>query len=457
MALLLAVYLILALTSAFTTPWNWRETPELTPPDESAHLEYVRFLAQSRVLPTFTTSGGNYEAHQPPLYYLVALIPYLAARSHGDAAVIHSIRVLSVLIGGGLIFVLHLLARRLFPHSPALQLAVPAFAAFLPMHLAVLSAISNDGAVELFATSALYVCVVGLQQGFTALRASTLGALLGLGLLTKTGCLLFVPVALLAIAYVGGRGQRLRPLRALGLVAACLGVVLLMTGWWFARNQALYGDPLAARAFRVIFNDGTRRTPDWFFTEAGISAGAYWMLVAIQTFESFWGVFGQANQFMAEWFYVIGALLALPPIIGLVRAYVIAQRGAGDLDVSARRAFVCFALATALVAMSFLKFNTEFFQAQARYLFTAIAPMAVFFCYGWVALIPQPAGQRSARKPVSGDRRAPILAAVIAIVFVMSVCSLAPGMRSRHVPFIPGILAAASATLSPAAESPVIS
>lgn len=438
-ALVVAIYLILGLVSAFTTPWDWRAAPELTPPDESAHLQYIQFLAQQRTLPTFTTSGGNYEAHQPPVYYLAALIPYLAARSHGEAAAVHAVRVFSVLIGAGLILVLHGLARSLFPRSPALQLAIPAFAAFLPMHVAVLSAINNDGAAELLTTAALYVSVVGLRRGFTAGRSALLGALLGAAVLTKMGALLFVPVGLLAVAYAGGRAgvpdsTRLsRAFRTLGPMAICVGIAAGMTVWWLGRNQALYGDPLAQRAFRVIFNNGTRRTPDWFFTEAGVSANVYWEFVALQTFESFWGVFGQANQFMGEWFYLVGALLILPPVIGLATAYVLAHRGRLELelDLATRHAFVCLGLALVLVVLAFLKFNSEFFQAQARYLFPAIAPIAVFFCYGWGSLVPHEAEAPGGRRR---ENRGAVLAAVLAIILVMCLSWLVPRLLSTALP-----------------------
>jgi hypothetical protein len=38
---------------------------------------------------------------------------------------------------------------------------------------------------------------------------------------------------------------------------------------------------------------------------------------------------------------------------------------------------------------AFLRFNTEFFQAQGRYLFPAMAPIALGFAGGWLAWWPE--------------------------------------------------------------------
>ena len=45
-------------------------------------------------------------------------------------------------------------------------------------------------------------------------------------------------------------------------------------------------------------------------------------------------------------------------------------------------------LAAFLVLAAFLRFNTEFFQAQGRYLFPAMGPIALGFSGGWLAWWP---------------------------------------------------------------------
>jgi hypothetical protein len=45
-------------------------------------------------------------------------------------------------------------------------------------------------------------------------------------------------------------------------------------------------------------------------------------------------------------------------------------------------------LAWFLVLAAFVRFNTEFFQAQGRYLFPAMGPTALGFAAGWLAWWP---------------------------------------------------------------------
>ena len=83
---------------------------------------------------------------------------------------------------------------------------------------------------------------------------------------------------------------------------AMISPVLLMAGWWFVRNQALYGDPGGWAMFRNVFSAVFRASPlqwsdmrDFFNTQ----------------FSSFWGVFGWMNVWAPSWFYTGVRALAL--------------------------------------------------------------------------------------------------------------------------------------------------
>ena len=52
------------------------------------------------------------------------------------------------------------------------------------------------------------------------------------------------------------------------------------------------------------------------------------------------------------------------------------------------RLITVLSLAAFLVLAAFLRFNTEFFQAQGRYLFPAMAPLSLGFAAGWLAWWP---------------------------------------------------------------------
>jgi O-antigen/teichoic acid export membrane protein len=56
------------------------------------------------------------------------------------------------------------------------------------------------------------------------------------------------------------------------------------------------------------------------------------------------------------------------------------------------QAWVVSAVLSALLLVSFIRFNLSFFQAQARYLFPALPPVAVALCLGLQGLAPKGRG-----------------------------------------------------------------
>jgi hypothetical protein len=151
------------------------------------------------------------------------------------------------------------------------------------------------------------------------------------------------------------------------------------------------------------------------------------------TFVSFWGVFGHMNLFMGayskdvaapawtslltdrgypppSWLYPLLALVTLIALAGLLKAGVPAFRRSGVPAAGTNSAQSpqqgqqpqhiqqptpntqyltgLLLLTWFLVVAAFLRFNTEFFQAQGRYLFPAMAPIAVGFAAGWLAWWP---------------------------------------------------------------------
>ncbi len=424
LAALAGVFVALAVTSAILVPWDASHGPlrERTPPDEAAHFAYVEHLATKRSLPVFDSAHGDYESHQPPLYYALSVIPYTAAAWAGTRAAYIAVRLFSVAIGACLVYLIWVFMRRLFPQALDLPLVATAMAALLPMHVAVLSAITNDGLAELVATAILYVCLTGLLSGFTNRRVLATGALLGLGALVKTGCLLLAPVVLLAMV-LRMHQTRYDFRRLLRQWALCFAACMVICGWWLVRNTKLYGDPFAVDIFRDIFlaRGAERATPQMFF-DWGMSLPMYVVMVALWTWCSFWGVLGQANQFMPAWFYLMGGVLTMCTTAGCARLWWCSRRGESGMDVTQRQMLLLFALALAVALIAFVKFNADFFQAQARYLFTAIAPIVCFSALGWRELVPR-------------RMRPYALAAVIVCMLGMSVCALVPGLASNTLPW----------------------
>ena len=168
-----------------------------------AYLEHIKTAGFPPDMPIDTI---RYEYHQPPLYYVLAAPVYSVA-----AGSLTAVRLLSVILGAGIVLLAYAIARRIFPARPGLALGTAAFVAFLPQHLATVSQVGNDVLAELLFAAVLYVLVgwvtqkdIRRERRMKDLSRSTrprrlrlwlLGVLLGLILITKTTAYIALPLA----------------------------------------------------------------------------------------------------------------------------------------------------------------------------------------------------------------------------------------------------------------------
>ncbi|NSW57644.1 MAG: hypothetical protein HPY44_16660 [Armatimonadetes bacterium] len=376
--IVIGAYLLLAVSAALIVPRDPAPDSRLTPPDESAHWLYVKDLAERLDLPVFTSGSGNYEAHQPPLYYLSVLWTFWL---WGDAGLIAA-RLCSVLLGAITIFVAWQLAAVLVPGRGWVHLGAAAALAFTPGRLFVCASVSNDPLFELLAACTLYFALRWSRTGIAPRRAALIGLSLAAGLLTKTSTLILVPVVgVLLLVEPRWRRGGFRYLLANSLVIG--GLCAVVWGWWVLRNFSLYGEPLALGVFQRIFLRD-RPTPE-FFLNRGMTWSGYWTLVAMQGWMSVWGVFGQATVYMPRLFYSLGNVIGLASAAGLVAAW---WRGR-DPDKPLDPVWPLAGLACLLTLGGFVQFNMVFYQAQARYFLGVSAILAAALSLGVSSLQPR--------------------------------------------------------------------
>jgi hypothetical protein len=115
------------------------------------------------------------------------------------------------------------------------------------------------------------------------------------------------------------------------------------------------------------------------------------------TFCTFWGLFAGPNTALQilNPFGSQGAkpaaLLALPLVLIFLIASIFGVWGIWktlregvEKSTFRRVAVTWWMIEFALVALSWVQFNTHFFQAQARYFHPAMLPIVAGICYGWV-------------------------------------------------------------------------
>jgi 4-amino-4-deoxy-L-arabinose transferase-like glycosyltransferase len=403
LALILGLYLALGILFAANTP-PWQA------PDEPAHYNYVRYLVEQGSFPVLhmgdyphayleeiksrhfppdlSIDPIRYEFHQPPLYYALAAPIY--GLTGGDP---FSLRLFSVALGAGIVLLAYAIARRAFPARPARALGTAAFVAFLPQHLATVAQIGNDVLAELLYAAALLVLVGWLTQPEASNEHASkrslssnvgLGLLLGLILITKTTAYVAVPLAAGVLIWRWWREKAgVRRILVEALAVALPAALIALP--WYARDIAVYGWPDflgLTRHDQIVV--GQLRAAD-FVAQQGWRA--YWLRAVRDTFRSFWGQFGWMGVVLDTRVYFVLLLLSGVALGGLILRAV--HRGRRRLP----PVLILLGIAVLLTCLVYVWYNTQFLQHQGRYLFTALIPIAIFFCLGWEGVLRPDAGR----------------------------------------------------------------
>lgn len=422
LAVILIAYLLVAGQYAVRTP-AWQA------PDEPAHYNYIAQIAATGRLPVlepgdysqsrlnhllaerFANPGAieqvQYEDYQPPLYYiLVTPVFWLTGGS------LIALRLFSVLLGAITLLLLYRCLEVVFPEKPLISVTATAFAAMLPMHVAMSASVNNDNLSEALIMAAFLMLLQwmhgvyyrsGKDNAAPASDASPrqtrrliwLGVLLGLGMATKFYAYLLAPVVVLVVFVVawlrpradpqraGSAASASGPGRAAGQALRVIGPAFLIGLPVWLRNMRLYGpgDPLGlARHDAVVV--GQPATADWIAHNGWV---AYSERAFSFTFNSFWGVFGWMGVFMDERIYT--ALLIFTGVIflGLLWATVRLISGPPDTDMNRYQTHVqiLFALLIGMVFLAYLLYNAKFVQHQGRYFFWGLLPISAMFAMGW--------------------------------------------------------------------------
>ncbi len=372
LGLLLAVHLASAVAYRAMAPHG-------VGPDEGSHGLFLATLAGDETpragwrlgLPVFSTEpdDANFELHQPPLYYLLALPGFRIAGPAGAALVSLLASLLTVWLVWRLIGAVA---------APDLALAGAAVAALLPMQCFMATRVSNDPLAAAWWTSALWCWVLAIRDGPTPRGGLLAGLAVGAALLTKQNSLVLLPLALLA-ATLAARRWGWRP--AARSLAVCLAVAALLAGWWYLRNAAVYGDLLAQRAFdaRFLHPAAGRATPESLQPVLERLGVGYWSYVFDWTARTFVIYIGHGFERLPA--AVTSAHLWLTALCAGASAWVLARRRRLGLDPPTAAALLLLA-GMVLVTLVFIRFNQTYFQAQGRYLHVMLPGWALMYTAG---------------------------------------------------------------------------
>jgi 4-amino-4-deoxy-L-arabinose transferase-like glycosyltransferase len=394
-AQILAVTVLAAITVARYPLW--------TLVDEGAHFDYIQAIADDGRVPVVTDlvspqveaidenlyprpprldrakrglAGRSYEAQQPPLYYLLAVPAFSVASNYETKAKV--VRAFDVLFLLGAIAVFLLLCREVLGRGEeALAGTALAITVFLWPAIVVRGVtISNEG-LELLVGVAL---VYAMWRAASERRAGWLvavGALVGLGLLTRLTVAYLVPVAV-GVAVVGAlRGPKRFPWWSL-LIAAALPVALLVP--WAVFNldhyHALTPTEAARHQQEAVVNPTGRR-----LGLSDLKTDASAMLNAILP-DEWWVVFLSSAWRVAR-DVVVPAFLVVPLALGAFAPLRRDERGRAWWILAAP-------MLIGLLAMlaSFVIANWNLFAP--RYLHPEVPGFALFGALALLRLVPRP-------------------------------------------------------------------
>ncbi len=253
MALIMA-YIVLSTAYSLTEKLRYG-------PDEPAHFIYVREIGGHARFPELShvethdiSLHSSHEAHQPPLYYMLAAVPYAVANAMGAGidTIWRIIRFFTVLIGAAWIYFLYRLAREFFGRRRYAAVLAAACVGLLPMSVYIGGVVNNDVLMCLTFTAALWLILKCLRRGQMRWRDSiTIGVVAGLAVLTKAQGLFLLPIIGLAALFVARRRnwKTIRP--AIGFVAAVV-IAAIISSPWFIYNQVVYGMPITQSLYNPI-------------------------------------------------------------------------------------------------------------------------------------------------------------------------------------------------------------
>lgn len=355
-----AIFLALALYYNVTVPL-WESD------NEWSHYQYARYIALNHSLPRPDTqiavppsadlcqvapASGMTTVHQfrqPPLYYLlgsavltgfdlhndlpVAANPHIrTAQSQDDHNVavhtdaedfpyrgpvlaVHTLRLLSTLIGLAGLAAAYLSGLLLFPRR-ILAVAMMAVNAFIPQYVLSSAVVSNDILVGALGAWCAFLCLWFLLRKANPLVLGAAMLVTGMAIMTKYSGLVLLPMVGLTLLITLAQSWRHDRSRFARRLAATAGVVALASVpivLWLNRNQDLYGHVFGTYAdVTSSFVQGVLAPADQISNGRLLDP----LHAAGFAFMTFWGFFGSDTLALPHSLVIVLGVVSLAALAG---------------------------------------------------------------------------------------------------------------------------------------------
>jgi hypothetical protein len=374
--------------------WNLLVYPVGMGFDADGNWDYVAQLIADWRLPA---PGESWSTAHPPFFYALAALIGRLLDGAGKDVITRAVVALSSLLGLAAIAAVAAYVREPAPGDTRRSLLAAALLLFLPVHVYMSTMLSE----EILVTALVSFALIGLARELgrpaaersDLFRPALLGAVAGLGLLTKLSALLPIAAGALVLFAEGPRRGWSRALRS---TLAFGGAAALLGGWFYLRNLIGYGylypHGLAVHAEMFEMPPGSRTLADYLrlplaaFGAAQASDprllhsvwGGLWVSLWFDSHRHFLPLRAPGLEAAAHALLVLGLLPAAAFGVGLVRG---ARRALWEGSGPDR----LLVGTTALLLAGFVAFtwrNPWFVTVKASFLLGLSAPFAIYASEG---------------------------------------------------------------------------
>ncbi len=363
----------------------WMLTGHPTPLQQPIRLHEALFFGESRTLNRFSL------AYVP---YALAVRPFLA---HDVVTQLYLMRIVSVILGAVVVGLAFCTAQWIEPGWPALAVGTALFLIFLPQHAFVMAVVNDGNLAEGLASLAIYLLVKMRRTGLTWPRAALcLGCVLA-STQTKTTAYFLIPLVIVVglaclrpseiMSYV-----RRRAWQSLGVLILLSAVILpsvLLSAQTAYIQQLINSNLNNWGSLNFYLSNLVARDRLSFFE-------ALWRF-----FQSYWLTFGWMSLLLQEarWYSVLLALSTIS-LIGLGLRFSLPRHHSANASHYAIPALA--ASLSIVIPLILFVVSPIGYPYQGRYLFAGIVPQALLLVGGWLGLFPRRYASSSLWVMISG-------------------------------------------------------
>ena len=390
--LLLLMSFVLYLVWSFVIPFGQG-------PDEVQRFDVANFIFKYRQLPVTGDERLIYGAYG----VTYASTPYFPHLLSGLVCILFNViginvptylaaRLVSVFSGVTAVYFCFKISERIFKESK-LKYFFPIFIMFIPQFAFSAAYVNQDSFTIMLVAIMIYLWLRGIETNWNYKTVIAVGVTCGVVILSYLNGYTII-VATLVVVLITYKNLNTKEFYK--KLAICLGLMFLVSGWFFIRNATINnGDFLGLTHSRELAEElaepgykpsqrNTLKQQGLGFSDLLTKTG--WIQ---SSFNSFWGTLGNMDKLMPATYYVVMIIISLAAFGGFV-SKVKDKLKKGFSTIKKYPLYIGLVSSIVLSFLLDIIYSRNFdYQPQGRYLFPALIPIIILMCVGLREIIPK--------------------------------------------------------------------